>query len=129
MSRPALEWIPGAFAVCRLAATDDVPAWALTGSGFVSITRSDRELSIVVPQERVPADVTAERGWVAFRIAGTLDFSQVGVIAGLTDPLAKAGISVFVISTYETDVVLVKSKDTARAIEALGTVADVSRLW
>lgn len=128
MSGPALEWIPGAFAVCRLAAKDDVPAWALTGSEFVSITRSDRELSIVVPQESVPADVTAERGWVAIRIAGTLDFSQVGVIAGLTGALAEARISVFVISTYETDVVLVKSKHTARAIEALGTVADVSRL-
>ncbi len=129
MSTLALEWIPGAFAVCRLAPTDDIPPWALSrAAGFVNITRSDRELSIVVSQDRVPLETEAEPGWVAMRVAGSLDFSMVGVIAEQTAALAEAGVSVFVISTYETDVLLIKSKDTALAIEALGAVADVTRL-
>ncbi len=129
MSTLALEWIPGAFAVCRLAPSDDIPPWALSrAAGFVNITRSDRELSVVVSQDRVPPEAEAERGWVAIRIAGSLDFSMVGVIAEQTAALAEAGVSVFVISTYETDVLLVKSKDTALAIEALSKVANVSAL-
>ena len=129
MSTLALEWIPGAFAVCRLESTADIPPWALSrAAGFVNITRSDRELSIVVPQDRVPPDAEVEPGWVAIRVVGTLDFAMVGVIAEQTAALAEAGVSVFVISTFETDVLLIKSKDTALAVEARGTVADVSAL-
>ncbi len=127
----ALEWIPGGFAVCRLSASDDVPSWAAGGrgdGGFLCITHTDRELSIVAPQEVVPDGVDAERGWVAMRVAGELDFSMVGVLSRLTGALADAGVSVFAVSTYDTDVMLVKSKDTARAVEALRGVADVSRL-
>jgi hypothetical protein len=126
----ALEWIPGAFAICHLPAAADIPDWAAVGSGqrLVNITRTDRELAILVPQEAVPEGVQAERGWVAMRVAGKLDMKAVGVLARLTSALADAAVPVFTISTYETDVLLVKSPDVGRAIAALADVADVSAL-
>ncbi len=126
----ALEWVPGAFAVCRLDAEAEVPGWASAGGrrGLVMITRTDRELSIVAPQDMVPEAVEAERGWVAIRVAGTLDMKVVGILARLTTALADADVAVFAMSTYDTDILLVKSTHAGRAVEALGTVADVDRL-
>jgi hypothetical protein len=126
----ALEWIPGAFAVCRLPAEAEVPSWASVGGrqGLVMITRTDRELSIVSSQDMVPADIDAERGWVAMRVAGELDISSVGVLAKLTGALADASVPVFALSTYDTDILLVKSTQTGTAIAALGKVADVTAL-
>ncbi len=116
-----LEWLPGRFAVCRLDPSASTPGWALGRGGFVSITRSERELSIVAAEPLVPAEVKAERGWAAMRVVGQLDFSIVGVLAKLAGALAEAGISCFAISTYDTDYVLVKEGDADRAAEALGT--------
>ncbi|MHC4080747.1 MAG: ACT domain-containing protein [Planctomycetota bacterium] len=126
----ALEWVPGAFAICRLPAAADVPDWAAVGSGqsLVNITRTSSELSIVVPQEVVPEGVQAERGWVAMRVVGKLDMMTIGVLSRLTSALSEAEVPVFTISTYDTDVLLVKSPDVGRALEALGAVADVSKL-
>ena len=128
--RLVLEWIPGAFAVCRMPPDAAVPDWALAAGreGFFSVTRTDRELSVIVSQDTVPAGVVAERGWTALRLAGTLDMTEVGVLSRLTGALAEAAVSVFVVSTYETDVLMVKAKDTARAMDALKAVADVSGL-
>ncbi len=125
-----LEWVPGRFAVCRLGADEAVPDWALaSGSpGLLSVTRTDRELSIVADEDRVPASTRAERGWVAVRVGGTLDFGLVGVLSRLTGALAAAGVSVFAIYTYDTDILLVKATDSQRALEALGAVADCSSL-
>ncbi|MCH8342577.1 MAG: ACT domain-containing protein [Planctomycetes bacterium] len=94
-----LEWIAGRFAVCRLPATAEIPQWVPADGGLISITRTDRELSIVAMQDAIPADVQAERNWVAMRIVGTLSFSAVGVLAKLSGALAGAGISVLAIST------------------------------
>jgi len=124
----ALEWIPGRVAICRLDVRDAIPAWAGRPSSLLSITRTDGELSIVVAEEAVPKPVKAERGWVAMRIAGTLDFSLVGILSKLTGALAEANVPVFVISTYDTDVLLVRADDADRAREALSAVADTSRL-
>lgn len=120
MTRIELEWMQGVFAVCRLAPDAPLPEWADASCGFISITRTDRELSIVTLQARVPEDVRAERGWRAMRIAGTLDFSLVGILAKLTDQLARERIPVFVISTFDTDILLVKQSDAERAGRALG---------
>ncbi len=122
-----LEWLPGRYAVCRLDAQTATPGWALGGGGFVSITRSERELSIVAAEALVPAEVKGERGWAAMRVVGQLDFSTVGVLAKLTGALAEAGISCFAISTYDTDYLLLKHQEADRAAEALGTVAQVTR--
>ncbi len=131
-TRLGLEWIPGSFAVCRLDSGDTVPGWASGAadgdSALLCIMHTDRELSIVALSAIVPEGVRAERGWVALRVAGTLDFGLVGVLSVLTGALAAAGVPVFVVSTYETDIVLVKSVDAQRAVEALASVADVAKI-
>ena len=101
-----LSVLPGRFAICRLVAEAEVPDWALRG-GFASITRAPGELSIVCGEENVPAQITAERGWRLLGVRGPLDFLLTGILAGLAGPLAEAGISIFAISTFETDYLLV----------------------
>ncbi len=106
------------FSICRLERNAPIPEWALTG-GFSSITRTAEELSVVCPQNRVPPGIQKQDGWKALQVEGPLDFSLTGVLASLTDPLAKEGISVFAISTYDTDYLLVKEKQLEGAIQAL----------
>lgn len=113
-----LTLVPVRLAVCRLAAGEPIPAWAVLGS-FFSITRTADELSIVCPERLAPVDVQAERGWRALKVAGPLDFALTGILSGLSGALAKAGISLFAISTYDTDFVLVRAADLDGAITAL----------
>lgn len=113
-----LRVLPGRFAVCRLPAVASIPAWALAGA-FVSLTRTADELSIVCAEESVPREVAAERGWRALRVVGTLDFALTGVLAALAVPLAEAGVSIFALSTYDTDYLLVREGDLPRAVAAL----------
>ncbi len=123
-----MESIPGRFAICRLESDADVPDWVESAQEFTSITRTDHELSIVAPESSVPEDIKCESGWVAMRVVGTLDFSMIGVLAQLTTALAYAGVSVFVVSTHDTDYLFVKEEYIARARQALSAVADVSAL-
>ncbi len=116
-----LEWLPGEYAVCRLDPQDEVPSWCAAARGVVSITRTDRELSILAPSECVPAGIQAERGLIACRAVGQLDLSLVGILAKLTGALAEANVSVFAVSTYETDYLFVHKSDRARAREALAS--------
>lgn len=108
--------MPERLAIARLAADSTVPEWAASPV-FSVVTRTSEELSIVCPEARVPSGVTAERGWRALKIEGPLDFDEVGILASLAAPLAEAGVSIFVISTYETDYVLVRDDrlDAARS--------------
>lgn len=110
--------LPGTLAVCRLAALDHVPAWAMQGA-FYSITRTPEELSLVVDEAAVPAAVRCEGGWACLKVAGPLDFALTGVLAALTAPLAAAGISVFAIATYDTDYLLVRHARLSDAVSAL----------
>ncbi|HHY60727.1 MAG TPA: ACT domain-containing protein [Clostridia bacterium] len=103
--------------ICRLDGQAAVPDW-VQGS-FVSVTRTAGELSIVCPQEYIPASVPCEGDWRYLVIEGSLDFSLVGVLASISGALARKGISVFVISTYDTDYILVKEPALAKAVEAL----------
>lgn len=102
-----LTVMAGDYAVCRLPADAPLPSWALTGA-FYSVTRTMQELSVVVMETSVPPDVAAERGWAILQVAGPLDFALTGVLASLIAPLAQAAIPVFVLSTYDTDYLLVK---------------------
>jgi len=113
-----LRVLPGRLSVARLPGTAAVPAWA-DGSGVVSITRRTGELSVVCADERVPAEVRAERGWRALEVEGPIDFEAVGVAHGLTGPLARAGVSVFTIATFDTDLLLVREETLTRAVDAL----------
>jgi len=125
-----LEWLPGQFAIVRLEPGPPLPPWCQINesapsprSGLLSITRTANELSIVIDEVCVPADVKAQRGFAGVRIAGTLDFSIVGVLAKLTGALAEAKVPVFAISTHDTDVLLIRAGDTQRARLALQKVA------
>ena len=117
-AKPTLDLLPGDFAVCRLPPESDLPAWANTGN-VVSITRTPDELSVVCDAVAVPAAVTHSTGWRAFKVLGPLDFALVGILAGLSTALAEAGVSVFAISTYDTDYLLVQEAQLETAVAAL----------
>jgi hypothetical protein len=114
-----LVLLDGEFAVARLPGDEATPAWATEGS-LSSVTRTAEELSVVCAASAVPAGVRAERGWRCLRVAGRLDLSLTGVLASIAAPLAAAGVSLFAMSTYDTDYVLVRA-------EALGAAADCLR--
>lgn len=121
--------LDGSYGIARLDPAEPTPGWAW-GPGFVSVTRTPEELSILCRDARIPEAVTAERAWRLLRVAGTLDFSLTGVVHGLTGPLAAAGISVFVVSTYDTDYLAVRAATLDAATERLRragyTVEDLS---
>jgi len=113
-----LALLPGRFAIARLAPKAEVPAWAWKSS-FVSVTRTPEELSILCEEAQVPAHIHSERGRRLFRVQGKLAFSISGILAALCIPLAAAGISIFVVSTFDTDYLLVSDPHLESAIEAL----------
>jgi uncharacterized protein len=107
-------------AICRLDTKQPLPAWANIPAGeFFSATRTPDELSIIVADTRVPRNVKCERDWRLLKVKGPLDFNQVGIISGLSGALADAGVSIFALSTYDTDYVMVKQGDFDRAVAAL----------
>ena len=110
--------VDGIFAVCRLEPEAPIPPWATAGE-FSSITRTADESSVVCSQNAVPEGTPCERGWRCLRVAGTMPFAVVGVLASLTVPLADAGISVFAVSTFDTDYLLIKDEDLGRAVNRL----------
>ena len=115
-----LDVLPDVVAVCQLPAHAPVPGWLdLGGRALVSVTRTGRELSIVVDQDVVPMGTVAERGWRVLAVRGPLAFSLTGVLASLAEPLATAGIPIFVLSTYDTDLVLVRQDRLEEAVAAL----------
>jgi hypothetical protein len=113
-----LTVLPDTLAICRLSPEEDVPEWAMIGE-FVSITHTSDELSIVCAEEHVPPDVKADREWRALRVEGPLDLAMTGVLAALASPLAEAQITLFAVSTFDTDYLLVKGYNLARVCEVL----------
>ena len=113
-----LSVLDGRLAVCRLDPRAQIPAWA-TGAPFFSVTRTPDELSIVCPEERVPAGVTCERGWRAFKFEGPFEFGMMGVLASVAAPLAQSEVSILAIATYDTDYVLVEESQLVLAMQAL----------
>lgn len=111
--------LPQRFAIHRFPPDTEFNFDLLRSAAWCSITRTNEELSIVLPQEIDPGPGKHEPGWSCLRVAGTLDFTQIGVIAGLSRVLADAGISIFAVSTYDTDYIFVKSADIDCAIRAL----------
>lgn len=120
MTPRSLLLLPGRYAVCRLAPDAAEPAWA--AGAFITVTRTADELSVVCDEAAVPGGVRTQGGWRCLRVAGTLDFALVGVLAALLGPLAETGVSVFCVSTFDTDYLLVKDADLPRAVAALTTV-------
>ncbi len=121
MANLTLNVLPELLAVCQAPAGTE---WSqlpedLFRQSFWSLTQTADELSLVVPQEAAPPDWKSEPGWRALEVPGPLDFVMVGVIANLAVPLAEAEISIFALSTYNTDYILVKEADLERAKYAL----------
>jgi nitrilase len=121
--KPVPHWltlleVSGAFAVCRLPTDTAIPAWATAGDVF-SVTRTGEELSVVCRQEIVPSGTHAEVGWRCLRVAGTMPFTLVGVLASLTRPVAAAGVGLFAVSTFDTDYLFIKEAEFKTAVAAL----------
>jgi uncharacterized protein len=113
-----LHLLPGRMAICRLDPNEELPPWA--GSSVLSsITRTRVETTVVCPEDNVPAGITCNKSWRCLRVGGVLDFSATGILSSLTDPLAREGIPVYTLSTYSTDLILIKEKDLPRALRAL----------
>ena len=125
----ALDVLPGAFAVCRLAADAPVPAWGLAGP-FSVVARTADELSVICDEARVPAGVRAAGGWRLLELRGPFAFDEVGVLLRAAAPLAAAGVSIMPVATFDTDYVLVPGARLADAVAALRAaghaVADAS---
>jgi hypothetical protein len=113
---------PGGYVVQRFAADAPPPAGLLDGpaAGLVSVTRTADELSVVCPAESAAPDADqVESGWRLLTIRGTFEFTLTGIMAALSGALAAAGVPLFAVSTFDTDHLLVKDDDLARAVSAL----------
>jgi len=111
-----MELLPQKFTVCQL---ESVGHADLTAP-FTFLSRTDEEISLVCESEKTPQHaLKKEAGWRAFRIAGTLDFSLIGILAKIAALLAEEKISIFALSTYNTDYVLVKEEKLEQALDTL----------
>lgn len=114
----SMSSLPDLLAICKLNSEHKIPDWAINGL-FFSITQTADELSIVCAQADVPTGITCEPNWRCLKVDGPLDFALTGILATLATSLAEVGISIFAISTYETDYLLVKDEHFAGAMAAL----------
>lgn len=113
-----LSILPETLVICQMDKDARIPDWLLA-STFYSITKTAEELSVVCPQTNVPEGIKKDEGWRCLKVEGPLDFSAAGILASLTMPLAKEGISVFAVSTYNTDYLLVKEQHLGKAVQIL----------
>jgi hypothetical protein len=112
-----LTLLPLPLAISRLPPGSAIPSWP--AGPFVSISRTADELSIVCAEESLPDNVQSERGWRCLKLEGPIPFETIGVAAAITKALADARISVFFVSTYDTDYVLVRAESLDSAVAAL----------
>jgi hypothetical protein len=113
-ARVTLKALTGNYAIARLAPAETIPVWA-DGEGFVSISRSDDELSIVCLQQRIPSDVKQDGDWTGFKLQGPFAFGETGIVLSVIRPLSENGLGIFVVSTFDGDHLLVKNADAADA--------------
>ncbi len=116
--RITLRELVGSYAIARLEAAAPIPAWA-DGDGFVSISRTADELSIVCREERVPSDVKQDDGWTCHQFQGPFAFGETGIVLSVIQPLSENGIGIFVVSTFDGDHLLIKTADKPKARELL----------
>lgn len=116
-----LKKLTGTYAIARIEPNAFIPQWA-DGAGFVSISRTEDELSIVCLQDRIPALVKHDGNWTCYKFQGPFAFGETGVVLSVIKPLSENGIGIFVVSTFDGDHLLVKSAD-AETSELLLTAA------
>jgi hypothetical protein len=110
--------LPESLAICQRSPGESIPEFT-TRSGFFSITCTDEEISLVLPEEMVSAEWKAEKGWRCLMVLGSLNLEMTGILASLTSCLADEGISTLAISTYNRDYLLVRERDLEKACLAL----------
>ena len=120
MPTPSVELrlLTGDYVIARLPATADVPSLLLgapPNGGYVSITRTPQELSVVCVAETAPVEAEIDGPWRALYASGPIPFGLTGVVTSLVAPLSAAGCAVFVVSTFDGDVLMVQSADLERA--------------
>ena len=116
-AKPDLRILPRGYAVCRL--PPDRTVAVPISAAFFSVTRTADETSVVCAEEDAPAGAEIEPGWRLLKIEGPLDFSEIGILATLSRPLAAAGVSIFVVSTWDTDYLMVRKEQWPMARDAL----------
>jgi len=119
--------LPEKLGICHFDKNSPMPYWATEDIKFSLIARTRDELSIICPEDKIPGGVLVERTWRAFKVEGPLGFVSTGIVSSLSSPLAKAGISILYVSTYETDYVLVEEINLAKATKILGKFCNIKK--
>jgi uncharacterized protein len=121
VKRLVIDIRPGTYTVAKLDPGAPVPSGLLSpdSAGFVSVTRTTDELSVICPEGQAPEGAAVETGWRLLTVRGPLEFALTGIMAALANELAAAGISLFAMSTFDTDNLLVKAANLARAADTL----------
>ena len=117
--------LPERLAISHLDEKSSIPSWATENVSFSCLAKTEDELSIVCPEDKVPGGILAEKGWRALKVKGPLGFVMPGIVASLATPLAEAKISIFYISTYETDYLLVKEENLDKTIKILKSFCNI----
>lgn len=125
MKKQVLYLLPDRFGVCRLDSGAPLPDWLEQSSSFFSVTGTADETSLVCREDLIPGSYISEKGFRILKVEGPLDFSLTGILSSLLTPLASGGISVFAVSTYDTDYILVKEEILEQAIDILKDAATV----
>ena len=113
-----LKLLKDIYGVCRLNKDESIPSWAFDGE-FSSITKTDDELSIVCLKDNIPKDTKCELDWKILKILGPLDFSLIGILSKISTLMAENNISIFAVSTYDTDYIMIKENDLKQAVSIL----------
>lgn len=109
-----LQLLQGKYAISRLGVHSPVPAWA-EGDGFVTVSRSDDELSVLCRDDRVPEDIQCDRDWICLKLVGPFELHETGIALSVVEPLAEGGIGVFLVSSYDGAHLLIKDADLLHA--------------
>lgn len=118
MTNLTMRLLEEKYGVSRLEKDQPLPFWCQKGELY-SITKTGEEMSIVCCEQYIPENIKCERDWRILKVEGPLDFSLIGILASISTLLAKNNISIFALSTYDTDYILVKEKDVNNSITAL----------
>ena len=118
MEKLRIRLLQGTYAVCQIKDTENILN-CFDEKDFFSITKTEDEISVVMLQDKISSDVKVEKDWRILKVEGTLDFSLIGILAKISGILAKNSISIFVISTFNTDYILVKEEKMEKAILVL----------
>lgn len=124
----SLQHLPGDYVVARFPASSDARSLmvdVIAEGSFASITRTPQEISIVCPADSVPPGAEVDGPWTALYVGGPIPFGMTGVVTSLVSPLSAIGCPVFVVSTFDGDVLMFPRPDADRAKAALAEAGHI----